>query len=83
MDKKIHNRIALFRTEARLSRKALADAVGVNPQTIGFLERGDYTPSLELGMNLAEKFGVPVEMLFSFRPFPAMADILRQAGSAA
>lgn len=80
MAKKIHNRIALFRAEAGLSRKALADAVGVNPQTIGFLERGDYTPSLELAMKLAERFGVSVELLFSFRPFPAMADVLRQAG---
>ena len=81
MAKKIHNRIALFRTEAGLSRKALADAVGVNPQTIGFLERGDYTPSLELAMNLAERFGVPVDLLFSFNPFPPMADMLRHATS--
>jgi DNA-binding XRE family transcriptional regulator len=79
MARKIHNRIALFRTEAGLSRKALAEAVGVNPQTIGFLERGDYTPSLELAMNLAERFSVPIELLFSFRPFPAMAEVLRQA----
>ncbi len=79
MAKKIHNRIALFRAEAKLSRKALAEAVGVNPQTIGFLERGDYTPSLELAMNLAAQFGVSIDLLFSFRPFPAMADVLRQA----
>ena len=82
MPSKIHNRIALFRTEAGLSRKALAEAVGVNPQTIGFLERGDYQPSLELALNLAEQFGVPIELLFSFRPFPAMAEVLRQAGAA-
>lgn len=79
MSRKIHNRIALFRAEARMTRKALAEAVRVNPQTIGFLERGDYTPSLELAMSLAERFGVPIELLFSFRPFPAMADVLRQA----
>lgn len=82
MSRKIHNRIALFRTEAGLSRKALAEAAGVNPQTIGFIERGDYMPSLELAMALAERFDVPIELLFSFRPFPAMADVLRQAGAA-
>ena len=33
----LHNRLALFRAEAGLSRKELAEQVGVNPQTIGFL----------------------------------------------
>lgn len=72
----IHNRIALFRTERRASRRELGEAVGVNPQTIGFLERGDYNPSLELGLKLSRYFGVPVEMLFSFDPFPSVASIL-------
>lgn len=48
----IYNRIALFRIDRGLSRRDLADAVGVNPQTIGYLERGDYSPSLELAMKL-------------------------------
>ena len=72
----IHNRIVLFRTERGASRRELAEAVGVNPQTIGFLERGDYNPSLELGLKLARFFGVPVETLFSFEPFPSVATIL-------
>ena len=72
----IHNRIALFRTERGASRRELGEAVGVNPQTIGFLERGDYNPSLELGLKLSGYFGVPVETLFSFEPFPSVASIL-------
>ncbi|WP_298196138.1 helix-turn-helix transcriptional regulator [Novosphingobium sp.] len=80
MPRPLYNRIALFRTEAGLSRKALAAAVDVNPQTIGFLERGDYKPSLELALRLAEVFGVPIEHLFSFRPFPRMAEILAEQG---
>jgi putative transcriptional regulator len=75
----IHNRIALFRAERGLSRRDLADAVGVNPQTIGYLERGDYSPSLELGMKIAGIFGVPVELLFSFEPFESVAAALRRA----
>jgi len=75
----IHNRIALFRAERGLSRRDLADAVGVNPQTIGYLERGDYSPSLELGMKIARVFGVPVELLFSFEPFESVATALRRA----
>lgn len=74
----LHNRITLFRTEAGLSRKELADRVGVNPQTIGCLERGDYAPSLELGMKLARLFGVPVETLFSFEPFESVAALLKR-----
>jgi DNA-binding XRE family transcriptional regulator len=70
----------VFRAEARISRKALADKVGVNPQTIGFLERGDYNPSLELALNIATVFKVPVELLFSFRPFPSVAESLLDQG---
>jgi putative transcriptional regulator len=69
----LHNRLALFRAEAGLSRKELAEQVGVNPQTIGFLERGHYGPSLELGLKLARVFGVPVEALFSLDAFPPLA----------
>ena len=76
----MHNRIALFRAEYGLTRRALAEAVGVNPQTIGYLERGDYKPSLELAMKIAEQFDVAVEHLFSFTPFEPVADTLRRAG---
>lgn len=76
----IHNRIALFRAERGLSRKELAEAVEVNSQTIGYLERGDYTPSLELGMKIAALFDVPVDVMFSFEPFESVAEVLRRAG---
>ena len=80
MSRKIHNRIAVLRTETGMSRKALAERVGVNPQTIGFLERGDYNPSLELALNLAAVFKLPVELMFSFRPFPSVAETLLGQG---
>lgn len=66
----------MFRNERGLSRKDLAAAVGVNPQTIGFLERGDYCPSVELALKLAQVFGVRVETLFSLEPFPSLAEQL-------
>lgn len=69
----VHHRIALFRTEAGLSRKDLAALVDINPQTVGFLERGDYSPSVELALKLARVFKVPVEQLFSLDPFPSLA----------
>lgn len=75
----IYNRLALFRVERKLSRKDLAAAVGVNPQTIGFLERGSYSPSVELALKLATVFGVPVEALFSLDPFPSLATQIAHA----
>ncbi len=64
----LYNRIALLRLERSLSRQALAQEVGVNPQTIGFLERGDYTPSLELAFRISRFFKLPVEAVFSPDP---------------
>ena len=72
MSVKIHNRIPVLRAERGLSRKALADAVGVNYQTIGYRERGDYNPSLELALRLSAHFSVPVEQIFSLEPFPSL-----------
>ncbi len=48
-----------------LSRQELADKVGVNYQTIGFIERGDYSPSLELAFAIAGVFQVRVDEVFS------------------
>ena len=78
----LYNRIAVFRAERGVSRRELAEAVGVNNQTIGYLERGDYKPSLELAMKIAAYFDVPIELLFSFRPFESVADTLRRAAAA-
>jgi putative transcriptional regulator len=79
----LHNRIAVLRAERGVSRKEIAEAVAVNPQTIGYLERGDYSPSLELGMKIARFFGVPVEALFSFAPFETLASQLAKTQGAA
>lgn len=76
----LYNRIAVFRAERGLSRRELAEAVGVNNQTIGYLERGDYKPSLELAMKIARHFGVPVEKLFSFERFESIAMTVNRAG---
>ena len=72
----IYNRIKVVRTEKGISRKELANAVGVNFQTIGYLERGDYNASLELAFKLAEYFEVPIDMAFSPRPFKSLAEEL-------
>lgn len=68
----IHNRIAMLRAERGISRRQLADALGVHYQTIGYLERGEYSPSLYLALRIAEYFEVAVEVIFSTAPFPRL-----------
>ncbi len=58
------NRIAELREQAGLSRIDLAERVAVNPQTIGYLERGEYNPSLALAFRLADAFALPIEEIF-------------------
>jgi putative transcriptional regulator len=70
MSETIFNRIAVLRVERGISRRQLADALGVHYQTVGYLERGEYSPSLFLAMRIAEFFEVPVEVVFSTAPFP-------------
>jgi len=65
----LYNRIKLYRIAANLSREELAEKVDVNFQTIGYLEREEYNPSLELALKMCAVFGVSVEQLFSFEPF--------------
>lgn len=64
VDVPIPNRIAELRGLAGLSRVDLALRVGVNPQTIGYLERGEYNPSLVLAFRLADLFGLQIEEIF-------------------
>lgn len=68
----VYNRIAMLRAERKVSRRELADALGVHYQTVGYLERGEYSPSLYLALRLAAYFEVPVEVIFSTEPFPRL-----------
>ena len=75
----VHNRIALLRAEQGVTRRELAEALGVHYQTIGYLERGEYSPSLHLALRIARFFGLPVEVVFSIEPFPRISDTERSA----
>jgi putative transcriptional regulator len=70
----IHNRIAMLRAERGISRRQLADALGVHYQTIGYLERGEFSPSLYLALRISEYFEVAVEVIFSTAPFPRLGE---------
>ena len=65
----LFNRIEEARTLLGISRNELAEAVGVHYQTIGYIERGEYNPSLSLALRLAEILKVEVSEIFSSKPF--------------
>lgn len=74
--RKIYNRISVLRNERGLSRKELADKVGVNFQTVGYLEREEYNPSLDLAFRIGEFFGLPIELIFSTEPMRPLSEEL-------
>lgn len=82
-DEALYNRLPVLRAERGLTRKDLAAVIGVNYQTVGYLERGDYSPSLDLAFRLSEYFGLPIEAIFSRRPFPPMSQQMYGAPGAA
>ena len=61
---KVGNRLEEVRSELGLSRDELAKRVGVHYQTIGYLERGEYSPSLVLALRIAAELETTVEGLF-------------------
>ncbi len=75
-DEPIHNRLAVLRAERELSRRDLADAIGIHYQTVGYLERGEYSPSLALAFRIARFFELPIEAVFADRPFERMSAVV-------
>ncbi len=65
----VFHRLEAIRTGLGHTRQEFADAVGVHYQTIGYLERGEYSPSLALALRIARFLGQPVESLFSLESF--------------
>jgi DNA-binding XRE family transcriptional regulator len=60
----VGNRIEAMRAKVGMSRQELADEVGVHYQTIGYIERGEYSPSLVLALRIAKSLGLKIEDLF-------------------
>ncbi len=76
--RKLYNRIAVLREERGVSRKELAKVIGVNYQTVGYLERGEYNPSLDLAFKISEFFELPVDFIFSTEPMKPLSQVLME-----
>jgi len=70
MEKKhIQNNIRRLRFNAdEMTQQKLADEVGASRQTIVAIEKGKYSPSLELAFRIAHVFQSPLEEVFSYHP---------------
>lgn len=67
----IQNTIRTLRFHAgEMTQQDLADRVGVSRQTIVAIEKGKYSPSLELAFKLARTFEKTLEEVFSYLPEP-------------
>ncbi len=62
----METRIKVLREELGLTQEALAKKVDVTRQTILFMEKGKYNPSLRLAYKVARVLGKPIEEVFSF-----------------
>jgi len=67
--RQINNNIRTLRFfKDEMSQQQLADATGVTRQTINAIEKGKYSPSLELAFRIALVFNVPLEEVFTYDP---------------
>ncbi len=57
---------ALRFANGEMTQSDLADHLGVTRQTIIAIEKGRYSPSLEMAFQMARVFGVPLEDVFQY-----------------
>ena len=62
----MRTRIKEYRARYDLTQEELAKRVGVRRETIVFLEKGKYNPSLKLAHNIAKVLRTTIEELFLF-----------------
>lgn len=68
-DTPVFNRLEEVRESRGFTRQELAYAAEVHYQTIGYIERGEYSPSLSLALTLARILATDVHEIFALEPF--------------
>ena len=69
-----YNRLTMLRVERGMSRKELAELTDIHPQTIGYIERQQFNPTIELALRLSKQLGVGLDAIFSSEPFGLLDD---------
>ncbi|MFT8319991.1 MAG: helix-turn-helix transcriptional regulator [Bacillus sp. (in: firmicutes)] len=60
----VHNKVKELRARYGYSQEKLATAIGVTRQTVAAIEKGDYSPSLLLGLKICKEFDLHMEEVF-------------------
>lgn len=61
----LQNSVSEIRRQHNMTQAELASKVDVSRQTIIAIEKGNYVPSLELGLKISHVFSIPIEQLFT------------------
>ena len=65
----IQNNIRRLRfNKGEMTQQELADKAQISRQTIVAIEKGNYSPSLELAFRLSHIFSIPLEEVFTYDP---------------
>ena len=66
MREHVINRVWQLRKEKGVTQEVFAEDLGVSRQTVIAIEKGNYVPSLLLGLKIARFFKKPVEKVFTY-----------------
>ncbi len=67
MKESIENGVFNLRKEKNITQEELAESLEVTRQTIIAIEKGNYIPSLALGIKIAKFFNKSVEEIFKLK----------------
>ena len=62
----VSNNVSRLRKEKSITQEAFAEKLGVSRQTVIAIEKGNYVPSLLLGLKIARLFNKRVEEVFNY-----------------
>ncbi|MFJ8234819.1 helix-turn-helix transcriptional regulator [Ureibacillus sp. NPDC094379] len=60
----LKNRVKELRARHNFTQSDLGERVGVTRQTIAFIEKGEFSPSITLALKLAKELNEPLDQLF-------------------
>ncbi|MFX1452072.1 MAG: helix-turn-helix domain-containing protein [Promethearchaeota archaeon] len=68
LKRKLVSKIKELRAESDITQEKLADEINVTRQTISYLEKGEYNPSLKIAHDIAKFFGKSIDDVFHYEP---------------
>ncbi|MHA1380811.1 MAG: helix-turn-helix domain-containing protein [Candidatus Helarchaeota archaeon] len=68
LKRKLVSKIKALRAESGITQEKLAEEVNVTRQTISYLEKGEYNPSLKIAHDIAKYFKKSIDEVFTYEP---------------